>query len=65
MTRGVMQHIGIPTYQLSATQTTIYDNAIGTRPVAKIKLRFQIGDFKSKVTCYVIDADTLYNLLLG
>jgi len=31
----------------------------------KIRLRCQIGDLKSEVTCYAIDADTSYNLLLG
>ena len=31
----------------------------------KIRLRCQIGDLKSEVTCYVIDADMSYNLLLG
>ena len=66
MPRRVMQHLGIPTHRLSATQTTIYGfNANGTRPMGKIKLKCQIGDLKSEVTCYVIDADTLYNLLLG
>jgi len=66
MPRRVMQHLEIPTYQLSATQTTIYSfNATSTRPMGKIKLRCQIRDLKSEVTCYVIDADTLYNLLLG
>jgi len=64
MSHGVMQHMGIPTHQLSATQTTIYGfNANDTRPMEKIKLRCQIGDLRSEVTCYVIDADTLYNLL--
>ena len=33
--------------------------------MGKIKLKCQIGDLKSEVTCYVIDADTSYNLLLG
>src|SRR3954462_5893151 len=33
--------------------------------MGKIKLRGQIGDLKSEVTDYVIDADTSYNLLLG
>jgi len=62
----VMQHLGIPTHRLSATQTTIYGfNTNGTRPMGKIKLKRQIGDLRSKVTCYAIDADTLYNLLLG
>jgi len=61
----VMQHLGIPTYRLSATQTTIYDfNDNGTKPMGKIKLRYQIRDLRSKVMCYVIDVDTSYNLLL-
>ena len=65
MPHRVMQHLGIPTHRLSATQTTIYGfNANGTRPMGKIKLKCQIGDLKSEVTCYVIDADTSYNLLL-
>ena len=51
---------------LWANKTTIYDfNANDTRPMGKIKLKCQIGDLKSKVTYYVIDADTSYNLLLG
>ena len=33
--------------------------------MGKIKLKCQIGDLKSEVTCYVIDADTSYNLLFG
>jgi len=66
MPRRVMQHLGILTHRLSATQTTIYDfNANGTYPMGKIKLKCQIGDLRSEVTCYVIDVDTLYNLLLG
>ena len=66
MPRQVMQHLGIPTYQLSATQTTIYGfNANGTLLMGKIKLKCQIGDLRSEMTCYVVDADTSYNLLLG
>jgi len=33
--------------------------------MGKIKLKCQIGNLRSEVMCYVIDADTLYNLLLG
>src|SRR3954465_7238586 len=33
--------------------------------MGRIKLRCQIGDLKTEVTVYVIDADTSYNLLLG
>ena len=66
MPRRVMQHLGIPAHQLSATQTTIYSfNTNGTRTMGKIKLKCQIEDLKSEVTCYVIDTDTSSNLLLG
>jgi len=61
-----MQHLGILTHRLSATQTTIYGfNANGTCPIGKIKLRCQIRDLKSEVTCYGIYAYTSYNVLLG
>ena len=64
--RRVMQHLRIPTHRLSATQTTIYGfNANGRHPMRKIKLRCQIENLKFKVTCYVFDANTSYNLLLG
>ena len=33
--------------------------------MGKIKLKCQIGDLRSEVRCYIIDADTSYNLLLG
>ena len=66
MPRRVMQHLEILTHGLSSAQTTIYDfNANGTHPMGKIKLKCQISDLRSKVTCYVIDTDTSYNLLLG
>ena len=46
MPRRVIQHLGIPTHRLSATQTIIYGfNANGTRPMEKIKLKCQIGDW--------------------
>ena len=62
----VMQHSRILTHRLSATQTTIYGfNANGTRLMGKIKLRCQIGDLRSELTCNAIDVDTSYNLLLG
>ena len=57
---------GIPLYRLSTTTTMIYDfNAGSSHPLGKIQLRCRIGSLKSKVTCYIIDADTSYNLLLG
>jgi len=33
--------------------------------MGKIKYRCQIGDLKFEITCYVIDVETSYNLLLG
>ena len=66
MPHKIMQHLGIPTHRLSAIQTIIYGfNANGTCTMGKIKLRCQIGDLKSDVTCVVINVDTPYNLLLG
>ena len=66
MPRRVMEHLSIPALRLSATDTNIFGfNANSTRQLGKIKLRCQIGDLKSEVTVYVIDANTSYNLLLG
>src|SRR5256886_1920326 len=65
MPRRVMEHLSIPAHRLSATNTNIFRfNANSTRPMGKIKLRCQIGNLKTEVTVYVIDADTSYNLLL-
>src|SRR3954467_7594344 len=61
-----MEHLSIPAHRLSATDTNIFGfNSNSTRPMGKIKLRYQIGDLKSEVTVYVIDTDTSYNLLPG
>src|SRR3954463_5380628 len=66
MPRRVMEHLSIPTHRLSATNTNIFRfNANSTQPMGKIKLNCQIGDLKTEVTVYVIDADISYNLLLG
>lgn len=35
-----------------------------TYPLGKIMLKCQIGDLKTEVTCYIIDTETSYNLLL-
>ena len=47
------------------TDYHLWFNANGARLMGKIKLKCQIGDLKSEVTCYVIDIDISYNLLLG
>src|SRR3954465_7392517 len=66
MPRRVMEHLSIPAHRVSATDTNIFGfNANSTRPMGKIKLRCHIGDLKTEVTVYVIDADISYNLLLG
>lgn len=52
-------------HKLTLTNTIIFDlNTNGIHPLVKIKLRCQIRNLKTKVTYYVIDADTMY-LLLG
>ena len=64
--RRVMHFLGIPLHRLSMTIITIFGfNSGSSRPLGKIRLRCQIGDHKSEMTCYVIDADTSYNMLLG
>lgn len=40
-------------------------NADSLRAIGKIRLKCQLADLKSEITCYVIDNDTSYNLLLG
>lgn len=66
MPQRVMQHLGIPASQLSSTDTMFYGfNVNGACPLGKIELKCLIGDLKFEVTCYVIDKDTSYKLLLG
>jgi len=64
--KRLLYFLGIPLYRLSVTTTTIYDfNTGSSHPLGKIWLRYWIGNLKSEVTCYVIDADTSNKLLLG
>src|SRR5436853_6580660 len=66
MPRRILSFLGIPQYRLSTTNTVIAGfNALSSTPVGKIRLKCQIGDLKTEVTCYVINADPSYNLLLG
>jgi len=66
MPRRILSFLGIPQYRLSATNTVIAGfNAHSSTPVGKIRLRCQIGDLKTEVTCYVINDDPSYNMLLG
>lgn len=65
MPRRVMQYLRIPTNLLSSTDTMIYGiNANDACPLEKIRLKCRIGDLKSEVTFYIMDAKTSYNLLL-
>ena len=62
----VMHFLGVPLHRLSTTTTTIFGfNSGSSRPLGKIRLWCHIGDLKSEMTCYVIDAETSYNMLLG
>jgi len=64
--KRLLYFLGIPLNSLSATITMIYDfNAGSSHPLGKNWLRCRIGDLKSEVICYTIDADTSYNLFLG
>ena len=64
--RRLLHFLSIPLSKLSMTTTTIYDfNVRSSHLLGKIRLRCQIRDLKTEIMCYVIDADTSYNLLLG
>jgi len=64
--KRILYFLDIPLSRLSTTTTTIYGfNAGSSYPLGKICLRCQIGDLKLEVTCYVIDADASYYVLLG
>jgi len=63
--KRLLYFLSIPLSRLSITTTDIYGfNAESSHLLDKIHLRCQIGDLKSDATCYVIDVDTSYNLLL-
>src|SRR3954470_6911479 len=65
-TQRIMSYLVIHQSRLGATNTVIAGfNANSSAPIGKIRLRCQIGDLKTEATCYVINADTSYNLLLG
>lgn len=64
--RRLLQLLGIPVNRLMPTNTTIFGfNDNGSHPLGKIRLQCQIGDLNTEVTCYVIDAETSYNIILG
>ena len=64
--RRLLSFLNIPLYRLPSTNTTIVGfNTGSSSPLGKIRLRCQMGDLKSDLTYYVIDADTSYNMLLG
>jgi len=65
ISKRLLYFLGIPLNTLSATTTTIYGFNVGSsHSLRKIWLRCRIQDLISEVTCYIIDADTSYNLLL-
>ncbi|KAJ6821645.1 uncharacterized protein M6B38_391245 [Iris pallida] len=64
--KGLLHHLRISMHRLAPTSTAINGfNSGRSYPIGKIRLKYQIGDLQSEVTCYVIDTDTSYNILLG
>ncbi|KAJ6796985.1 Uncharacterized protein M6B38_221250 [Iris pallida] len=64
--KGLLHHLRILMHRLTPTSTAISGfNSGRSYPIGKIRLKCQIGDLQSEVTCYIIDADTSYNILLG
>ena len=64
--KRLLQFLGVPLHKLSTMTTTICGlNICSSQSLGKIHLRCQLRNLKMEVTCYVINADTSYNLLLG
>ncbi|KAJ6849665.1 uncharacterized protein M6B38_268125 [Iris pallida] len=64
--KSLLQLLGIPMHRLAATNTAISGfNSGRSYPLGKLRLKCQIGDQKTEVTCYVIEVDIPYNILLG
>ncbi|KAJ6833312.1 uncharacterized protein M6B38_340515 [Iris pallida] len=66
ISKSLLQLLGFPMHRLAATNTAIsgfYSER--SYPLGKIRLKCQIGDLKTEATCYVIEVDTPYNILLG
>ena len=64
--KRLLYFLGILLNRLSATTTMIYGfNVESSHLLGKIQLRCRFGDLKSKVTCYIIVADSSYNLALA
>ena len=62
----LLYFLGIPLSRSSTITIIIYGfNTGSNHPLGKIRLQCKIGDLNSEETCYIIDADTSYNLLLG
>ena len=61
-----LKYLGIPTRKLIYTKLSISAyNGKTQKVIGRIVNPCQIGDLKSQVVVYAIDAETSYNLLLG
>ncbi|KAJ6816224.1 uncharacterized protein M6B38_417770 [Iris pallida] len=64
--KGLLHHLRILMHRLTPTSTAISCfNSGRSYPIGKIRLKCQIRNLQFEVTCYVIDTDTSYNILLG
>lgn len=65
ISRRLMQLLWISLHRLTLTNTIIFGfNANNNHSLGKIRLRCQTRDLKIKVSCYVINVDTSYNIFL-
>jgi len=61
-----VRKLGIPTRKLSSAKTLIQGyNAESQKAMGKIRLKCQIADLKTEVTCYVIENETSNSLFAG
>lgn len=61
-----MKYAGLAPKLLKDTIVSIHDyDGCGSRALGKIRIKCQIGNMIAHRTCYVVEAQTTYNLLLG
>lgn len=66
MSTRMLHKVGLANCLIEETNVSIHGfNGQGGKAIGKIRIRCQIEDMYFQLTCYIIEASTVYNLLLG
>lgn len=66
MPRQLMSNLVMPLNQLSPTTTTVFEfNNSSSHPLGKLQIKYPIGDLATPITCYIMNIEPYYSLLLG